>query len=285
MKIGVIVQARVASTRLPGKILRDLPFGGGVTVLEQVIRRLKRSAIISEIIIATTRSKNDAAVVRIAKNERVNYFRGDTQDVLSRYYFAAKENSLDVFVRVTSDCPCVDPVIVDKLIGEHLKKKADYTSVSQKAALPHGLNAEVVSFESLEKAYFQAHKQYDREHVTPYIYNHSDVFSLNFLKAPEKLHRQDIRITLDREEDYALLCAVFDYLYSKDKYFGAQDIIRLFDKKPWLKLINKDVLQKRDFADLKDELKEAVRLLAMQELRRAAQICRRSLERTQKKRR
>jgi len=128
---------------------------------------------------------------------------------------------------------------------------------------------EVVSFEALEKAWRNAKKDYEREHVTPYIYKNPYIFKINQVKAPEELYAPDIRVTLDTEEDYVLLCAVFDYLHPKNEYFNAYDIVNLFRKKPWLKLINKKVVQKRIFGTLSEELKEAVKILDLQDLKRA----------------
>ncbi|MBA7554427.1 hypothetical protein ES705_47047 [subsurface metagenome] len=134
---------------------------------------------------------------------------------------------------------------------------------------PHGLDVEVFNFDALEKAYKDATKDYEKAHVTPYIYRNPQIFKINKIEAPKELYSPDIRITLDTEEDYALLCAVYDYLYPKDKNFNAYDIVNLFNEKPWLKLINKKIIQKKIFNTLKEELKEAVKILDLQDLKRA----------------
>jgi spore coat polysaccharide biosynthesis protein SpsF len=252
MKIGAIVQARTSSTRLPGKVLKDLPYGSGITVLQQVIRRLKRAAKLNDIVIATTINEADAAIVKLSEEENVRCFRGSIDDVLGRYYLAAKENDLDVVVRVTSDCPCMDSEIVDFMVKKHLTAKADFTSNTPQqpdnSTFPRGLNVEVLSFDTLEKAHFQAKEAFEREHVCPYIYKSKPhAFKICDIKAPEKFYGPDIRITLDTAEDYVLLCAVFDYLYQANEFFGAEDIIKLFRDKPWLKDINKNVVQKKIF--------------------------------------
>lgn len=244
-KIGVIVQARVSSTRLPGKILKELPYGKDITVLEQVIRRLKRSKKIDCVIIATTPARGDDKVIDIAKKEKIGWFRGSTEDVLSRYYLAAKKNKLDIIVRITSDCPCIDPKVIDSVIGKHMAKKVDYTSNTLNRTYPRGLDVEVFNFDVLEKTYENAKKHSEREHVTFYIYTKPALFKVVQVKAPAGLYGPDVRITLDTKEDYVLLCAVFDYLYAKNRYFTAYDIVRLFKEKPWLKLINKNVIQKK----------------------------------------
>jgi spore coat polysaccharide biosynthesis protein SpsF len=272
-KIAAIVQARTASTRLPKKVLLELPYGSGITVLEQVIRRLKKSKLLDEIIVATTTSLEDDPIVEISKAERVKYFRGSEKNVLERYYLCAKENKVDIVVRITSDCPCVDWNVVDMMIKEHLQKQADYTSNTLQRTFPHGLDVEVISFEALEKAYRRASKDFEKEHVCPYIHTiNRKGFKIVSVKAPSTLTAPDIRITLDVEEDYALLCAVFDYLYPQNNYFQATDIINLFKEKPWLKLINKKVLQKKFLQTLEEELEEAKKLLELQDLKRAKEI-------------
>ena len=277
MKIAAIIQARISSTRLPGKVLKELPFNSGITCLEQVIRRLKKSKKIDDIVIATTEDKEDNEIVDIAKKEDVKYFRGSKENVLSRYYFAAKKNNIDVVVRITSDCPCIDVDITDLTIDAHINKVADYTSNSLTRTYPHGLDVEVFNFNALEEAYKNATKYYEKEHVTPYIYRNPQKFKINIVKALKELYAPDIRITLDTEEDYALLCAVFDYLYPKDKYFNAYDIVNLFNEKPWLKLINKKIIQKKIFNNLQEEIKEAIKILDLQDLKRARDFLQRNL--------
>jgi len=123
MKIGAIIQARVSSTRLPGKVLKQLPFAGGVTVLEQVVMRLKKSKKLDDIIVATTTEEDDNKIASLLKKKGIKCFRGSKENVLSRYYLAARENNLDIVVRVTSDCPCIDPAVVDYIIEKHIQSK------------------------------------------------------------------------------------------------------------------------------------------------------------------
>ena len=280
MKIGAIVQARTSSTRLPNKVLKELPYGSSITVLEQVIKRLNKSQKLNEIIIATTEELEDDEIVKIADKRDVKWFRGNKENVLSRYYFAAKKNNIDIVVRIMSDCPCIDPEIIDLVINEHIKRVADYTSNSSLVrTYPHGLDVDVFNFNALEKAYKNAEKDYEREHVIPYIYRNPHIFKVNQVKAPQELYAPDIRIVLDTEEDYALLCAVFDYLYPRNEYFNAYDITKLFEEKPWLKLINRRIVQKKIFDTLKEELEEAVKILALQDLKRARDFLREYLSR------
>jgi spore coat polysaccharide biosynthesis protein SpsF len=272
MKTGAVVQARTSSTRLPSKVLKDLPYGSGITALQQVIRRLKIAAKLDDVIVATTVDKADEAIVKLSEKENVKWFRGSVEDVLGRYYLAAKENGLDIVVRITSDCPCIDPEVVDLIVEKHINSKNDYTSNILHRTFPHGLDTEVFNFDVLEKAHKGAKKLSEREHVTSYIYSNPKIFNLGEVYAEKASYGPDIRITLDTAEDYALLCAVFDYLYQADEFFGVEDIVKLFCDKLWLKDINKNIIQKRIFDSVEQEIKEAIRILDFQGLRRAKEI-------------
>jgi spore coat polysaccharide biosynthesis protein SpsF len=271
MKTGIIVQARTSSTRLPEKVLLELPYNSGVKVLSQVIRRLKKSQKADLIIIATTTDEEDQKIIDIAIHEQVFSFRGSKANVLERYYLAAKENKLDHIVRITSDCPCIDPGLIDYFIAEHLKNNADYTSVSLQSRYPHGLDVEVIKFSALEKAYQQAKEDFEKEHVTMFIYrSHPELFRIHTIDAPAEYTDPAIRITLDTKDDYTLLCAVFDYLYSKNEYFDVKEIFGLFKAKPWLKHINSQVVQKKVFDTLEEEIEEALKILNLRDLNKAS---------------
>lgn len=265
---GVIVQARTGSTRLPGKILKELPYGSGITVLEQVIRRLQRCREIEKIIIATTTSPEDDVIVEIAGRSGVSWFRGSSEDVLSRYFGAAVDYAIDPVVRVTSDCPCIDPEVVDRCVAEFNTRGVSYLSNTLERSFPHGLDVEVFSFEALATAHEQAKALPEREHVTPYIIQHAEVFPRVSVKASPDATGPDIRITLDTVEDYALLCAVFDFLYPKSPFFGAPEVVELFHAKPYLREINRKVVQKKIFHSLYEEYQEALKILRLQDLNR-----------------
>lgn len=273
MKIGVIIQARTGSTRLPDKILKHLPYDSDVTVLQQDIRRIKKSKYLDEIIIATTENKEDDIITKIAEKENVKFFRGSEGDVLGRHYFAAKENFIDIIVRFTSDCPCIDNKIVDMVIEEYLKDDSyDFVATVLKRTFPIGLDVEVIKFPALERAYKEAREDYQREHVTDYIYENPNIFKLKNVYSTDIYNKPELRITLDTQEDYMLLCTIYDYLYYKDNYFSATDVIKLFDEKPWLKYLNNNSLQKKDKYDLEEEIRDAAKLLDLQGLKRAEAI-------------
>jgi len=268
MRVAAIVQARTTSKRFPKKVLKDLPYGSGVTVLEHVIKRLKKSNMLAEIIVATTINPEDDPIVEISRKEGVKCFRGSEKDVLGRYYQCARKNNIDIIARITSDCPCIDWNVVDKAINKLLKDSLDYVGVER--SYPHGCgDVEVFTFSSLEVAHREANRDFEREHVCPYIYKTApQKFRIALMKAETSLYAPDIRVTLDTPEDYALLCVVFEYLYPQKKFFATKDIIELFLRKPWLKLINYRVIQKKIYDSFEEELKEAMKVLELQELNR-----------------
>ncbi len=269
---GVIIQARTGSTRLPSKILKDLPYGSGTTVLEQVIRRVQKSKQTDIIVIATTKKNEDDIIVDIARQCGVKWFRGSSADVLSRYYHAAAAFQIDTVVRITSDCPCIDPWIIDKCISSFTERNVDYLSNTLSRSFPHGLDVEVFSFRALTKAFNEATSPQQREHVTPFIIGNRDRFLHGFIRAEADEYGPEIRITLDTEDDYMLLCLVFDYLYQCNPFFGVKEIVSLFRRKPFLNLINRKILQKRPCNSLEEEFSEALKLLELQDLHEIAAL-------------
>lgn len=276
MNIVCIIQARTTSSRLPNKVLLPLPYGSDNTVLEQVAKRVMKSKYINKIVVATTTNETDNPIENLCQKLKISCSRGSEDNVLSRYYQAAKKNKADVIVRITSDCPCIDAEIIDKLIEKHLKEKNDFTSNNQIHTYPHGLDAEVVNFSVLEEAFFNAKEKYELEHVMPYIYkSHPKKFKLGILEDKEYNH--NIRITLDTKEDYILLCLVFDYLYYDNNDFHKNEIVNLFKNKPFLYNINNNIIQKKVCSDLNEEIKEGIRILKKQDLNKAAKILEREI--------
>jgi spore coat polysaccharide biosynthesis protein SpsF len=261
MNIGVIIQARTGSTRFPEKILKPLPYNSQITVLEQVVRRIKKSIYNPKVIIATTINSEDDIIEKLANKNKYFSFRGSENDVLSRYYYASKENKLDIIVRVTSDCPCIDSEIIDEAIRLKMSTKCDYVSNIKLRTYPRGLDVEVFDFNILEEAFLKADQSFEREHVTPYMYDPVNKFKINSIEAKGKYYRPDIRITLDTNEDYMFLVALYEELYEQNNYFGIDDIINLLENKPWLGFINNEIEQKIIYTSKKEELVEASKLL------------------------
>lgn len=242
MKTGIIVQARMTSTRLPGKVLKTVM---GKPLLEYQIERLRRVKSADEIIIATTTNDTDLPLVQLCECLRIPYFRGSEEDVLSRYYGAASEHNLDIIVRVTSDCPLIDPLVIDKVIGFYLEHRSryDYISNSLKRSYPRGMDTEVFSFVVLEEAYLEAQAQPAREHVTPFLYQHPERYRLGnvALEKDESVQRW----TVDTREDFELIRRILEALYPVNPEFTLEDILALLLKYPeWLG-INAHVEQKK----------------------------------------
>ena len=170
---GVIVQARMGSSRLRGKVMLSI---GGKPMLWHVIDRLKKTEKINEIILAIPDTEENDILEKFAKANKLKYFRGSEKDVLSRYYLAAQKFKIDTILRITSDCPLVDPKLVDLLVEKHLNSGADYTSNVQKRTFPKGLDIEVFNFAALERAYKEGKSDPEREHVTLYIREHPGMF-------------------------------------------------------------------------------------------------------------
>ncbi|WP_425449713.1 cytidylyltransferase domain-containing protein [Dethiothermospora halolimnae] len=240
-KIVCIIQARMGSTRLPGKVIKKL---SGKTVLSHVIDRVKQSKLIHDIVIATTENKKDSVIVEEAKKKHVKYLRGSEKDVLSRYYYAAKENNGDIVVRITSDCPLIDPLIIDKIIKKY--KENEYNIITNggndlvERTYPRGLDVEVFSFDILKKAYLKAHKSYQREHVTPYMYENSK----NIYYFKNDIDYSKYRWTLDTKEDLQLIKNIYNNFYKGTHNFYFKDILKYIEENPQLSYINEHVNQK-----------------------------------------
>lgn len=242
MHIGAIIQARMGSTRLYGKVLKEIK---GKSVLRHVIERVQQSKLVDEIVVATTVHERDNAIENEALECGVKVFRGSEDNVLSRYYYAAKENKIDVVIRITSDCPLIDPFIMDEIISSYLNE--DYEIVTNAGSnlslrtYPRGLDTEVFSFDVLEDAFKNAKETYQREHVTPYIYENSG--KVFFYK--NDVNYSKYRWTLDTEEDFTLISRIYDRLYEGEHNFYLNEIIELFNQEPGLYQINAHVEQKK----------------------------------------
>jgi len=238
----VIIQARTGSSRLPNKILLKI-FNKEILLL--LIDRVIASKLINHIIIATTNNKDDDKIVELIENYHplVSLFRGHEKDVLDRYYQAALEykniNNRDIdIIRITSDCPLIDPNIIDLHIEEFNKRNVDYLSSRiKKRTWPHGMEMEIFKFNSLQSAWQNANKQFEREHVTPYIYkSHPEKFKLHEYSFKED--KSNYRFTIDYKEDLDFVKSIYEKLYRKNPMFTFDDILQLLDNKPELLKIN-----------------------------------------------
>jgi spore coat polysaccharide biosynthesis protein SpsF len=237
LRVVAIIQARMGSTRLPGKVLKDLE---GETVLARVVNRLRGARLITDLLVATTELAADDAIVQECESLSVPVSRGDQDDVLDRYYRAAQLAKAEVVVRITSDCPLIDPEITDKTIAAFLEARADYASNALVRTYPRGLDTEVMSSGALGRAWREAGESYEREHVTPYIYEHPSEFKL--VSVTDTVDRGDYRWTVDTAEDLEFVRAVYARL--KGGGFGWRDVIGLLEREPALMELNRLVKQK-----------------------------------------
>lgn len=237
-RIVAIIQARMGSTRLPGKVLMDL---AGEPMLARVVKRTMRAQMLDEVVVATTVQPADEAIVRLCSERGWPCFRGSESDVLDRYYQAAKRHRADIVVRITSDCPLIEPEIVDLVVREYLEKgPLDYVSNTlPPRTFPRGLDVEVMSFEALERAWHEDSNPAWREHVTPYIYRHPEKFALRAVVNDKDYSH--MRWTVDTSEDLSFVRLIYEHFGHDD--FSWRDVLALLDEHPeWLE-INKRVRQ------------------------------------------
>jgi len=240
MKIVAIIQARMGSSRLPGKVLMELI---GEPLLAHVVKRTGRAKTISNIVVATTTNQIDDIIVQFCQKNGWLCFRGNERDVLDRYYQAAVEYQADVIVRITSDCPLIEPEIIDGVVGEYLKNPLlDYVSNTlAPRTFPHGLDVEVVSFEALKCAWEEDNNYEWREHVTPYIYRHPEKFTIRTVANDKDLSY--MRWTVDTPEDLDFVRHIYEH-FCHD-HFSWKEVLALLEKNPeWLE-INRHIKQRQ----------------------------------------
>jgi spore coat polysaccharide biosynthesis protein SpsF len=238
MKVVTIIQARMGSTRLPGKVLKDL---GGEAVLARVVNRVRRTKFAGEVVIATTNNSADDLIVAECRQINVSVFRGDEDDVLDRYYQCAQWAAADAVVRITSDCPLIDPDITDKTVRSFLDRRPDYASNTLERKYPRGLDTEVMTMEALATAWQDARESYQRAHVTPYIYENPERFRL--LPVCGFRDYSHYRWTLDTSEDLALIRTLYERMDDRDD-FSWLDLVKLLEQEPELADINRGITQK-----------------------------------------
>jgi spore coat polysaccharide biosynthesis protein SpsF len=238
MRVVAIIQARMGSTRLPGKVLMDM---GGATVLDRVLNRLGRSRLIRESVVATTTESADDVIAEHCARAGWKVFRGSEQDVLDRYYQAAQTMNAEAVVRITSDCPLIDPEVTDAMVHAFLEQKADYASNSLVRTYPRGLDTEVMTMQALEHAWRESTQPHQREHVTPFFYENPGAFKLFGMESD--IDCSEHRWTLDTPEDLQLLQAIYTRLGGRDD-FGWREVLALIEREPALANINRHIVQK-----------------------------------------
>jgi len=238
MRVVAIIQARMGSTRLPGKVLKDL---GGETVLARVVKRARRATLLDEVVVATSVLPADDAIVRECEALKVACFRGDEEDVLDRYYHAARKFAADVVVRITSDCPLIDPELIDATIRSRLNQQADYASNSLARSYPRGLDVEVFTADALARAWSGAKENYQRIHVTPYLYQNPESFKV--ISVAAEVDYSQYRWTVDTAEDLELVRAVYKHFENRDSIRWTE-VLDLMEAQPELAALNSHVQQK-----------------------------------------
>jgi spore coat polysaccharide biosynthesis protein SpsF len=240
MKIIAIIQARMSSTRLPGKVLMELV---GKPVLEHVVERLQTCRRVDGVMVATSIDASDDLIERWCAQAKVPCYRGSLLDVLDRYVQAARAFGADAVVRITADCPAIDPNIVDEIIEKFLNDKYDIYGL--KGEFPDGLDCTVFATSALERAWQEASLPSEREHVGPYIEKNPQLFRSGGLEKFRGL--QHLRWTLDEPRDYAFLIEIFSRLYRANKPFSAEDVLALIEREPELVAINADIVRNEGY--------------------------------------
>jgi len=232
--IGCIIQARMGSSRLPEKVLTKIDDKN--PILHLVLEQLKFSKFLDKIVVATTNLNEDDVIVKFLENQNIEFFRGSSDDVLDRYYQCAKKFSFSTIVRITSDNPLIDPIIVDKIITKFQSDKFDYISNTINRTYPYGTEVEVFSFKTLEVLWKNSKKPSEREHVTPYIYNNFEKFQTYNVENTENLSH--LRWTVDRENDLRLVKLIISKITKRPILMN--DILELIKKDKKLIEINKN---------------------------------------------
>jgi len=245
----------MGSTRLPGKVMFPL---ANKPLLLRMYERVAFSKFTGEIVIAITEDEKDNQLFNLCKKSKLNVFRGHSLDLLDRHYKAAKEYNAEVVIKIPSDCPLIDPEIIDKVILYYINNKENFDFVSNlhPPSYPDGNDVEIMSFASLENAWINAKKNFEREHTTPYFWENPDKFRIgNVLWETGLDYSMTHRFTIDYKEDYQFIKTVYNELYFSNPKFELNDILRLLEAKPELKKINEMYCGVNWYRNHLDELK------------------------------
>lgn len=244
-KTVAIIQARMSSSRLPGKVLKE---AGGRPLLSRMVERVRRAQLVNETLVATTVDSSDDTIVQFCEAEKIAYFRGDLMDVLDRYYQAALAHHADIVVRLTGDCPLIDPDLVDETIRALLTQNADFACNRLPPPLtrtyPIGLDVEVCTFQALAHAWREAKEKHEREHVMPYLYEVPGRFKLVKIDYPQDYGH--LRWTVDTPQDLEFVRAVYAKLDNRND-FTWLDVLQVVKSNPELEEINAGVAHKTMF--------------------------------------
>jgi spore coat polysaccharide biosynthesis protein SpsF len=241
-KVVAIIQARMSSSRLPGKVLLDIE---GKPMLQWVSERVKQAKKIDDVLVATTIHTADDPIEDFCKEHGIEVYRGDQFDVLDRYYQAARRAEADVIVRITADCPLIDPGEIDALLDEFTTRKVDFAAnrlpPPWHRTFPIGLDVEIASFQALERAWTEATEKHDREHVMPYLYEVEGRFSMYYHNT--KPDHGELRWTVDTQQDIEAVRMIYRSLPDKE-HFTWRDVLHLVQEHPDLSALNAGIREK-----------------------------------------
>lgn len=232
------IEARMTSSRLPGKVLLD---AAGKPMLERMIERVRRVSLITDIIVATTTNPTDDPIADLARKLDVKVYRGDEHDVMRRVLEAAHMYAVDVIVELTGDCPVIDPEVVESVILAYDGDEVDYCSNTLTRSYPIGMDTQVFSTGVLADAFLRTDDPCDREHVSRYIHRHPELYKLKGIVADDERYAPNLRLTLDTKEDLLLLRAVFEWFTRSNPAFTLDDVLKLLKMQPELRRLNADV--------------------------------------------
>jgi spore coat polysaccharide biosynthesis protein SpsF len=236
--VVVVCQARMGSTRLPGKVMLPL---AGAPLLQRFVERVSRAKYAHAVVVATTMRTEDGAIVKMCDAHGWNWYRGHTTDLLDRTYHAAVTHDADIVVKVPSDCPLIDPDIIDLVVERFLERypNVEYTSNLHPATWPDGNDVEVMSINALRKAFVTAKAPHEREHTTPWLWDgNNSVQCSNVINPNGKDLSMSHRWTIDYHDDYKLIRSVYDALYPENPEFSFADIVDHIEQHPEVAMTN-----------------------------------------------
>lgn len=237
-RIVTVIQARAGSTRLPGKVLRPL---AGKPLLIRMVERVLAAELAGTVVVATTLAPEDDAIAALCAAEGFHCYRGSTDDLLDRHYQAGRLHDAETVIKIPSDCPLIDPRIIDRVIGIYLAHPGefDYVSNLHPATYPDGNDVEIMTMSALATAWREATRPFEREHTTPYLWENPERFRLGSVTWESGLdYSMSHRWTIDYEEDYAFITAVYDGLYAGNPVFGLTDILAYLERHPEIADLN-----------------------------------------------
>ncbi|MBS3999585.1 MAG: glycosyltransferase family protein [Desulfobulbaceae bacterium] len=258
LKIVVVIQARMSSTRFPGKVLQKVL---GKPLLLHQYERIAESKLEPLIVVATSTDESDEPIVELCKLHGINCFRGNLNDLLDRHYKAGLAYEADAIVKIPSDCPLISPTAIDIVLTKYIEfyPEIDYVSNLHPASYPDGNDVEIISMKALQNVWQNASKDFELEHTTPYIWENPELFRIENITWESGLdYSKSHRFTIDYPEDLLFIKAIYENLYPKKQYFELEDILELLQEKPEIMELNKDYAGEYWYKNHLSELKTII---------------------------